>query len=502
MPKRCIGGVLISLEIQTVRGISWSGISQMVSQALQFVVKILLARLLVPEDFGILGMALVFTMFIETVNDVGMSVAIIQKKGITERHLSTSFWVGLMLGTALFALAVFASPYIAAFFGEPLLRSIIAVLSLSFIFGSFGIVHRTLLMKRIDFKKFAIIEIWTAGISGIVSLFLAVVGYGVWSLVIGSVMASLGSSVLLWVLCPWRPSMILDRESFLDLFGYGKNAMGAQILGYIDSNIDYFLIAKLLDATSLGLYTLAFQMAVFPFRRISRIIGRVTFPAFSAIQDDDEQIRLGYLKTLRYSSLMTFPMLAGLAVVAPVFIPVAIGENWVPMVMPLQILSVYGILKSVEANTNPVLMGKGRPDLCLKYAVFSVGVISLAIYFGIAFGITGVAAAITIAFCGLFFVIQTITNRLIGLKYAALAREVLPAAIGSGMMVAAVWLFLIAGDRYMDGSTSLAASIVLGIVVYTGVIMVVDSGSVQEIKYVIRRIIGASAGPDRVRAPK
>ncbi len=496
------GGVLISLQIQTVRGISWSGVSQVVSQGLQFLVKILLARLLFPEDFGLLGMALVFTMFIETVNDIGLSAAIIQKKEITEKHLSTAFWVGLMLGGGLFALAVLASPFIAGFFGEPLLRSIVVVLSLSFIFGSFGIVHRTMLMKRIDFRKIAITEIWTAGIAGIVSLVLAILGYGVWSLVLGSVMASLGSSALLWVLCPWRPSRILDRESFLDLFGYGKNAMGSQILGYIDTNIDYLLIAKFLDATSLGLYTLAFQMAVFPFRRISRIIGRVTFPAFSAIQDDNEQIRLGYLKTVSYTSLMTFPMLAGLAVVAPVFIPVVIGENWVPMVLPLQILSVYGILKSVEANANPVLMGKGRPDLYVRYEILSVFVISLAIYLGMTFGITGVAAAITLAVCGLFFVIQTIANRLIGLKYAAIVRAVLPAAIGSGVMVAAVWLFLSVSGWYMSGSASLVSSIVLGVMVYIAVIMVVDSRSVEEIKSVVRHIVGASAGPNRIRAPK
>jgi O-antigen/teichoic acid export membrane protein len=199
---------------------------------------------------------------------------------------------------------------------------------------------------------------------------------------------------------------------------------------------------------------------------------------------------------------MTFPMLAGLAVVAPVFIPVVIGENWVPMVLPLQILSVYGILKSVEANANPVLMGKGRPDLYVRYEILSVFVISLAIYLGMTFGITGVAAAITLAFCGLFFVIQTIANRLIGLKYAAIVRAVLPAAIGSGVMVAAVWLFLSVSGWYMSGSASLVSSIVLGVMVYIAVIMVVDSRSVEEIKSVVRRIVGASAGPNRIRAPK
>jgi PST family polysaccharide transporter len=304
------------------------------------------------------------------------------------------------------------------------------------------------------------------------------------------------------VLCPWRPARILDRESFLDLFGYGKNAMGSQILGYIDSNIDYLLIAKFLDATSLGLYTLAFQMAVFPFRRISRIIGRVTFPAFSAIQDDNEQIRLGYIKTVKYTSLMTFPMLAGLAVIAPVFIPAVIGENWVPMVLPLQILSVYGILKSVEANANPVLMGKGRPDLYVRYEVLSVSVISLAIYLGMNAGITGVAAAVTLAFCGLFFVIQTISNRLIGLKYSDLARAVLPAAIASSVMVAAVWLFLFVSGRYMSENASLVSSVALGVIVYIGMIMAVDGGSVGEMRSVIRNIIGVSSGRRYMRAPK
>jgi len=481
----------MNLTTKTVQGVGWSGISQIVTQAFQFTVRIILARLLVPKDFGIIGMALIFTALIQTVNELGLSAAIIQRKDINKKHLSTSFWISIFMGVILCIIAVIVSPFIADFFKERLVQPVISILSVGFILGSFGAVHRTLLAKKIDFKSVAITETGAAAFSGIVSVVLALLGFGVWSLVIGSLVGSFGRSALLWLRCPWRPSMIFDLKSFKELFGFGRNVMGSRILNYISSNADYLLIGKFLDVTCLGLYTLAYQMAIFPLFRISSIVTRVTFPTFSMIQDNNANLRVGYLKAIKYTSLITFPLLGGLAVVAPKFIPIVIGEKWMPMVLPLQILCIAGAVKSVGTHVGSILLSKGRADIQFKWNIFTTIVIPLAILIGVRYGIMGVATAITIMSLLLFLIIQKITNRLIDLSFYEFFRALYPAAVCSVILIASVLAFqrlslLIS----LQDVIFLVGSIVMGAIFYLFAIRVVDNNILKEVKILIKQARG------------
>ncbi len=478
----------MNLTTKTVQGVGWSGASQIVTQGFQFAVRIILARLLVPKDFGVIGMALIFTALIQTVNELGLNAAIIQRKDINKKHLSTSFWISIFMGVILCILAVIASPLIADFFKERLVQPVISILSVGFILGSFGAVHRTLLQKKIDFKSVAITETGAAAFSGIVSLVLALLGFGVWSLVMGVLMGSFGRSALLWLRCPWRPSMMFDFESFKELFGFGKNVMGSRILNYINANADYLLIAKFLDVTSLGFYTLAYQIAIFPLSRISSIITRVTFPTFSIIQDNNANLREGYLKAIKYTSLITFPLLAGLAIVAPEFIPIVIGEKWMPMVLPLQILCVAGALKSVGTHVGSILLSKGRADIQFKWNIFTTIVIPIAVLIGVRYGIIGVATAITIMSLSLFLIIQKITNRLIDLSFYEFFKALYPAAVCSVILIASVLAFqrlnlLIS----LQDVGFLAGSIVMGAIFYILAIRVVDNNILKEATILIKQ---------------
>lgn len=479
----------MSLQTKTVKGIGWSAISQVLAQGIQFVVKLVLARVLVPEHFGIIGMALIFTAFIQTVNELGLSISIIQRKDIEERHLSTSFWTNIFIGIIICFIAILASPFVADFFKEEGLQPVIRILSIGFILGSFGIVHRAILTKNIDFKNVAIAEAGAVLSSGIISIFLALLGFGVWSLVIGSLMGDFGRSVFLWMRCPWRPSKKFDRASFSELFVFGKNVLGSRIISYITFNADYFLIAKFLDATSLGLYTLAYQMAIFPLSQISSVITRVTFPIFSTIQDDNTRIRMGYLRAIKYTSLITFPLLTGLVVVAPELIPTLIGEKWIPMVSPLQILCIAGIIYSIATHTGSIILSKGRSDIHIRWDASKAVILPIAALIGVQYGIIGVATATALVACVLFLIIQKITNRLIDLRFYEFFKALYPATVSSTILVIGVLAFQqLCTILSLQDIFSLVGSILIGAVFYFLTVRIIDRNIFKEIKILLNQL--------------
>ena len=475
----------MSLMKSATRGVFWSGISQFSTQIYQFIVIIILARLLFPEDFGIIGMALIFTGLVQTINELGLGAAIIQKKNITDSHLSTSFWISLGLGIILCITTVIFSPYMADFFKNELVGPVVSVLSIGFILGAGGVIHRSLLQKNIEFKKIAVTEISASVMSGIVSVILALLGFGVWSLVFGTVLSNFTRVVLLWKVCTWRPSMTFDLTSFNELFSFGAHVMGSRFLNYIDSNVDYLLIGKFLSATALGHYTLAYQFSTFPLTRISSIITSVTFPTFSIIQEDNDMLRYAYLKVIKYISLVTFPLLAGLIVVAPEFIPIVFGEKWGPMIVPLQILCVAGALKSVGTTVGSILLSKGRADIQFKWNILTAIVLFIAILIGIRYGIIGVAMAITIMSCLLFLIIQKIVNNLIDLNFSDYFKALYPAITGSIFVIISVLIYQkLSMYSHLD-IFSLMSSIVLGIVVYILVMRIIEPDFFEEIKILI-----------------
>jgi len=393
------------------------------------------------------------------------------------------------MGTVLCIITIIVAPSMANFFKKELVEPVIRILSIGFIFGSFGIVHRTLLQKRLDFKNFAIINIGIAISSGIISIIFAFLKFGVWSLVFGSLTGTLVGSILAWIKCLWRPSKKIDFQTFKELFSFGKNVMGSRVIDYFRTNTDYLLIGKFLNETSLGFYTLAYQMAIFPLAKISGIIRAPAFPAFSIIQDENEKLRGGYLKIIKYTSLITFPLLAGLAIVAPKFVPIVIGKKWVPMILPLQILCIAGALKSIGTHVGSILYSKGRSDISFKWTVFATIVTVIAILIGIQYDIVGVATAITITSCSLLLIIQKITNKLIDLSFRDFFGTLRSATICSAIMMVSI-LILQKSDLYVSlpGILSLISSIIIGGIVYIFALLIIDKDSIKEIKILIKQL--------------
>lgn len=479
-----------SLKIETSFGLLWTGISQFSTQFFQFIVIVILARLLLPEDFGTVGLAVIFTGFINTINELGMSAAIIQRKNLNETHLSTSFWSSLGMGLILCILTILASPFVAAFFQKDLLKPILLVSSVGFIIGSLRVVHKATLEKSINFKKITIVDIISSFVSGLVSIVLAIYGQGVWSLIFGTLSGNLTSTILYWNINKWRPSFIFSRTHFKELFSFGGYTMFSRLFNFFAFNMDSIVIGKLLGTVLLGYYSIAYQLVTFPFQRVSIIVMRVTFPAFSKIQGNNEILRKAYLEVVKYTSLITFPMLAGMFAVAPEFVTVLYGEKWAPMIIPTQILCLAGAFRSIGAIVGPMQYAKGRADIQFIWQLFAAIVFPLAVLIGVKYGIVGVAGAISITMFFTLLLSQYITNKLIDLDMYSWLKALFPATINSLFLIISVEILKKAISIYnVPQIYVLLASIFFGLVVYIVVIRLFFNDILKEMKLLIYEMI-------------
>ena len=314
-----------SLVSQTMRGVGWSGISQVTKFVLQIVIGAILARLLLPSDFGLIGMVAVFSGVVGMFADLGLGSAIIQRKDVSEEHLSSVFFLNIFAGLMLSLLMLGLAPGIAYFYKENKLVSIGMVLGTRFFISSFAIVQRSLFAKKIDFKKIATAEVTSESLGGGLAIFLALSGMGAWSIVIQSVTSSTVNVILLWSLSKWRPRLIFRWDRLKELLGFSLNLLGSRFINYFARNSDNLLIGKFIGATALGYYNKAYTLMLLPLDNISWVFSGVLFPALSSIQNDIPKIRDKYLQSTRYISAVTFPIMLGVMIVAPELIKILYG---------------------------------------------------------------------------------------------------------------------------------------------------------------------------------
>jgi len=482
------------LTKSTIHGVKWSGISLLSNQVFQFVITAILARLLFPKDFGLVGMAAIFSGLVGTVNDLGLSSAIIQRKELDNSHLSTSFWASLVMGIIIFGIAFVVAPFAANFFEKEIVAPIIIVSSIGFIIGPFGVVHRSLLSKELKFKKIAIIEISATIISGITAISMAFLGFGVWSLVFNGLAANMTKVILLWILCQWHPSIQFSKERFKELFSFGANVTGHRIANYIGANIDYFFIGKFLGDSALGLYTLGYSLATYPQRRLSSIVTKVAFPAFSKIQDDNERIRRNYLKSITYISLVVFPLLISMIILAPYFIKVIYGNKWIPMIIPLQILCVAGFNYAIGTTTGSIFFSKNRPDIAFKMTLgLRVGLLGTLVFIAINVNhsIIGVAVAVVSYTLITRFISQWLANRLIDLKMKNYLWSLFPAVMGCLVMAG-----VLIGYHYIQNISLklsdlqfLVSSIIIGGLTYFAFLKLAKVKSFDELLRILSEMV-------------
>lgn len=452
-----------------IKGSFWTLVSNIGTHAITFLVTAVLARLLTPSDFGIVAISAFFTGIISLFQDLGMGAAIIQRQNIDDDYLSTSFLASFLAGVALAGLVALASPFIAGFYGEQVLKPLLLVSSLGFILSPFTSIHLSILTKRLEFRKITTINVATQASSGAISIAFALAGYGVWALVLGRIITLPLMAPFVWKMAGWVPRPALVRKCFNDLFGYSWNLLAFNFLNYFARNLDNLIIGKVLGPQTLGYYSVSYNLMLKPLQLVSWSFGKVLFPVFSSMQDDRTRTREIYLKVLRTISLITFPMMTGLAMVAEEFVLAVYGEQWRPAILPLRLLCLVGAVQSIGTTGGVIFNSHGRPDLTLKLGVVGTALCITAFIAGIKiWGLLGLIIGYITVTIPLFFIGQFFANRLIGIDMAKVLRALAPAALCSGLMVAVLTLLdLINGMALnLDIRLALVSFIVLGAASY------------------------------------
>ena len=445
----------------------WSFSDIAAARGIQFIFGIILARLLLPEDFGLVAMIVIVTSVSQVFIQSGLGAALIQKKEVTQTDCSTVFFYNLAVSVLFYVLIYLSAGTVASFFNEPKLIGILRVLSLGIIISAFGLVHKTLLTKRIDFKTQTKVTVLSASISGVVAIMLAYNGWGVWSLVVKMILLNILQTTFLWFYNSWYPSLVFSIESFSRLFGFGSKLLISGLIDTVYRNIYYIIIGRNFSASSLGYYTRADQFSNFVSSNLTVVIQRVAYPVLSSIQDDPDQLKRGYKKTIQSAMFINFPLMLGMAAAAEPMVLFLIGDKWQQSITYLQLLCFAMMLYPLHALNLNILLVKGRSDLFLKLEIVKKIMIIPLILIGIHWGITGLIWAL-IAGSFISYIINSFySGRLIGYPMREQITDISP-ALGAAVLMASI-MYIVILQLPEIHVLQLLIQAVTGILVYLGV---------------------------------
>lgn len=479
-----------NLKAQTITGISWSAISQVVNQGFIFVISIVLARILGPAVYGLIGMITVFTGFAAVFGNLALGAAIIQRKDLEERHLNAAFWSNLTMGTTLTIIMAGIAPILARFYEEPALLMLTAVIAFKYIIDSLYVVQLALLQRSMRFKAMAGIQIGSNVISGLVGIAMALCGMRAWSLVAQTLGASIALTIISWRVGGWCPHFSFEFRAFKELFGFSAYALGFDIVNYWARSLDQLLIGRFVGASALGIYSRAYHLMLMPLTQVSQVLGRVMFPALSSIQDDKPRVKRAYLKATSIIAIITFPMMTGLFAVSDHFILALLGQKWADVIPVLKIFCWVGMIQSIFTTVGWLYMSQGRTGLYFVMGLVNSAVIIIAFIIGIHWSIMGVAWAYSIAILVLWCPSCIISGRLIGITFFELLRNLAPpflCALSMGVVIWAVDWFL---PMEMAHWLYLAILIPLGVLLYLALVMGFRLESWQEGRQVFSNMVG------------
>ncbi len=430
----------LSLKQKTIRGLFWSFWDNFFKLGVQFIVGLILARLLEPREFGLIGMLTIFIAISQTFINSGFSAALIRKKQVSSTDYSTVFYFNLLVAIILYVLLFFASGSIARFFGEPELKALLKILGFGLILSSLGIVQQTILTREINFKVQTKVSIVSSVSSGIIAVIMAFMGLGVWSLVALSLCQFGFNSLFLWIWSSWKPVRKFSTQSFKVLFAFGSKLLLSGLIDTIYKNVYLLVIGKYFTAQELGYYTRADQFKNLPSNNIMNVIQRVSFPVLSSIQEDKERLKTNYQKLIRNTMFATFLLMLGMAAVAKPMILALIGEKWLPSVAYLQLLCFAGMLYPLHALNLNMLNVKGRSDLILRLEIIkkliAVPIIVIGIYYGIKAMIIGMIANGFFS----FFLNSYYSGQLIGYSTKQQILDIFPAFVFATFISTLVYL--------------------------------------------------------------
>ncbi len=420
---------MTNLKQKTATGLKWSSIESFSSQGISFVIGIIIARILSPSDYGIIGMILIFTEVSAVFINGGFSAALIRKQNRTESDLSTVFYYNIAVSLFFYLVLFLSAPAIANFYNSPVLTMVVRVVGLNMVVGAFGSIQSTILNIAIDFKTQTKITVITLTITGTIGISMAYSGFGVWSLVFQGLASTFISTSMLWIFIGWKPKFIFSLNSFKELFGFGSKLMLSGLLDTVYKNIYQVVIGKKFTPAELGFFTRAKGLAQLPSSNITNIIQRVTFPVLSEMQNNITQLGNNYRKLLKMSAFIIFPLMMLLFGLAEPLIKILLTDKWLPAAPLLQVLCFSYMFYPIHAINLNLLQVKGRSDLFLRLEIIKKALTTTVLFTTAPFGVLVMCYGIIVTSVLALIINTFYTGRLINVGFLKQVKDIFPILI-------------------------------------------------------------------------
>jgi teichuronic acid exporter len=424
-----------NLKKQTVNGFKWSSLDKLGKLGGQFVVGIILTRLLDPVDYGLIGMITIFIVIGQSLINSGFGQALIQKKDADNVDFSTVFYFNIFASLLIYLILFLSAPLIARFYDQPQLIPLIKVICISFVIDAFGLVHVTWLTKNLHFKAPSLIGIISVIISGTISIFMAYRGFGVWALVTHTVLRSIITSFSLWWVSKWKPLLVFSIRSLKKLFSFGSKILIAGLMQSIFENLYFLIIGRFYIAESLGYYTRAVQFKDLPVKTITAVVQNVTFPVFSALQDDDGKLISGYTKVLRMLAAIVLPLMVIIFITSGPLIQMVLGEKWLPVIPYLKLMALYGWIYIIFTINTQIVVVRGRSDYYLQIQIIDKIMIIVALFLTYRYNIMTIIYGHMAATVITAVVTSIYLRKVINISFLYQIRNILPFIFAASIML-------------------------------------------------------------------
>lgn len=477
-----------SIKGQTLRGVIWSFADVLSRQGIQLIVQIVLARLLLPEHFGLIGMITIFIAISKSFVESGLDQALIREKQPTQADYSTVFYFNLLVSILIYIFLFVSAPMISAFFNEPKLTGIVRVLMIIIIINAFGVIQRVLLIREVDFKTQSKITIIAGTVSGVIAILFALNNLGIWSLVVQTAMLQLIEVLLLFYRSRWTPSLVFSVSSFKHFFDFGYKLLLSGLIETIYKNIFFVIIGKTYSAAQLGFYTNASKIADVSSGSIHLALGKVTYPVLSRIKDDQSRLSRNYKKLINMTSFLNFPLMMGLAAIAPNLIPFLLGNQWLPVVKYFQLLCFAGMILPINGFNLNILKVKGRTDLFLTLAIIRKIILTVLIFLAVILniGIEGLIGAAIVDSYISFFIISYFSGKEISYRPTRQVKDMALSYVGSIIMALIVYYSGVYLNTF--AFLDMLIQICLGVIIYIIFSIISRSNEFKEILKVLKII--------------
>lgn len=475
----------MNVSKEAVRGTFWAYASFFSGKMLAFVSTIILTTILGPEQYGIVGYCTIAIQYLDVVNNFGMNTALISRRDKVKEASNAAFFISIIVGCLLFGIAWVTAPSVAVFFKEPAVTDLFRVLALTLPLGALGMVPSAMIQRGLRFKDKLIPDLISVLAKGITAIVLAVLGFGVWSLVWAQLAGVAVMVVILWAMTDWRPSLVFDRQVSREMTIFGSHIVMVGLFGALQDNIDYLLVGRLLGGTALGYYTLAYRIPELIIRNFNYVVSRVAHPLISQLKSETPQLRSIYFGYVRYISLLTFPAGVGLALVSPLFFHTFFKPEWEPAIVLMQCIALGLGISSIGFVPGVLYKAINRPEVLNYMGLVRLPITIAALWAGAHWwGVTGVAAMqlglslFNVLFQGI------VVSRMVKFRLDETLYSIAPALASSVVM--ALVMGVATTLLPTSGVISLIALIVIGIVAYIGMLTLVGRDTVVQAQTVLR----------------